>query len=87
MHVAPTPLVQARQRAQAVMYRAVDRLATRTTRAAFTAWLGHVRARRARKTAIARYLQRWASFTWQGLAGVAGSVASVGGGGWKVPVK
>ncbi|GAB4817699.1 hypothetical protein N2152v2_004745 [Parachlorella kessleri] len=50
---------QASLRAQAVMLRAVDRLCMRVTRGAFEAWREGARARKARRTAIARFMQRW----------------------------
>ncbi len=47
-------------RAKAVMLRAVDRLSMRITRSAFEAWRDAARARKARRTALARFMQRWA---------------------------
>ncbi len=51
-------MLQASLRAQAVMLRAVDRLCMRVTRGAFEAWREGARARKARRTAIARFMQR-----------------------------
>ena len=42
------------------MLRAVDRLALRLMRAGFEAWREAARARKARRTALARFMQRWA---------------------------
>ena len=43
------------------MLRAVDRLCMRVTRGSFEAWREAARARKARRTAMARFLQRYAS--------------------------
>lgn len=56
--------MQARLRAKAVMLRAVDRLSLRIMRAAFETWREAARARKARRLAMARFMQRWGA--WDG---------------------